>query len=411
MDKRAKPEAEADAGELRRRAEERLRQRPAAAPGGEADAQRLIHELQVHQVELELQNAELLAAREEIEAGLARYTELYDFAPVGYFTLSRDGTILQLNLAGARLLGAERAKLENRRFGQFVADDARAAFNRGLAEAFASPGKLAWEVRLARAADPPQFVRIEAIARESGRDCLAAVTDVTYRRLFERALREHQEALERAAELGRRLIDVQESERRRLAEALHDRMSANLAAIGLDLETIAKGMLPEEAAEIRARMADIRALLQETSAGIREICFDLRPASLDYWGLIRAVEGYAEQLTKRTGLAVRVEARGFESRLSADQEVLVFRIIQEALTNCARHSGASAVEVVFAAHAAGLRITIADDGVGFVPPGATGHGTAPGLGLLTMRERAEYAGGRLRIESRPGHGTRVVLEI
>jgi hypothetical protein len=103
----------AEVAELRRRAEARLR---AAATKGatartETDTQRLVHELQVHQIELEMQNEELRQSRAEVEAGLECYTELYDFAPVGYVTLGRDGTIRQMNLAGAHLLGVERARL------------------------------------------------------------------------------------------------------------------------------------------------------------------------------------------------------------------------------------------------------------------------------------------------------------
>jgi PAS domain-containing protein len=107
----------AEAAELRRRAEERMR--AAAAKGTpartEADTQRLVHELQVHQIELEMQNEELQQSRAEVEAGLERYTELYDFAPVGYLTLGRDGVIRQVNLTGARLMEAERVGLPGRR--------------------------------------------------------------------------------------------------------------------------------------------------------------------------------------------------------------------------------------------------------------------------------------------------------
>ena len=102
-------------GSLRARAEERLRARDAAAPdrGTEADALRLQHELQVHQIELELQNAELERSRDELEAALERYTDLYDFAPVGYFTLDRDGGIFSANLTGADLLNVPRARLSD----------------------------------------------------------------------------------------------------------------------------------------------------------------------------------------------------------------------------------------------------------------------------------------------------------
>jgi len=105
----------ADAAELRRRAEERLRAvAPEEAPArAEADTQRLVHELQVHQIELEMQNEELHRSRAEVEAWLERYTELYDFAPVGYLAFGRDGVIRQVNLTGARLLGVEHEQTLN----------------------------------------------------------------------------------------------------------------------------------------------------------------------------------------------------------------------------------------------------------------------------------------------------------
>ena len=112
---------------IRRRAEERLKEQQNGSnsgtshsaspiPHSDTDTQKLIHELQVHQIELEMQNEELSLSWAEVEAALERYADLYDFAPVGYFTLDRDGTISQCNLTGACLLGVERARLVNRRF-------------------------------------------------------------------------------------------------------------------------------------------------------------------------------------------------------------------------------------------------------------------------------------------------------
>jgi PAS domain-containing protein len=136
MGKKQTPSA--DAAELRHRAEERLRatKTDTGAPT-EAEVRRLLHELQVHQIELELQNEELRGSRAEVEAGLERYTELYDFAPVGYVTLGRDGSIRQLNLAGASMLGAERARLSGRRFGDFVCEAYRSSLQAFLEKAFA----------------------------------------------------------------------------------------------------------------------------------------------------------------------------------------------------------------------------------------------------------------------------------
>lgn len=190
------------AAELRRRAEQRLRERKTEVipPGTEQDTLRLLHELQVHQVELEMQNEELMAARAEVEAGLERYTDLYDFAPVGYFTLGRDGAIRQANITGARLLGIDRSGLVNRRFGLLVSQEDRPAFNAFLERVFAGQAGEACEVVLAREADEPLAVRIEATACEDGQECRAVARDVTQRRRAEEALRQSEERLRLALE-------------------------------------------------------------------------------------------------------------------------------------------------------------------------------------------------------------------
>ena len=122
-----RPEQSPEAAALRRRAEARLRSRAsqASTPPTEADTQRLLHELQVHQVELERQNEEIRHAREAVEAGLARYTALYDFAPVGYLTLDRAGAIRSVNLTGATLLGLPRPAVVGTAFSRFLPADAR----------------------------------------------------------------------------------------------------------------------------------------------------------------------------------------------------------------------------------------------------------------------------------------------
>ena len=127
------PSNPSDAAELRRRAEARLSEKqksqrsPAGAERTAHDTQRLVQELQIHQIELEIQNEQLEQARAETEAALERYTDLYEFAPSGYFTLDRDGTIRQVNLTGSALLGVDRSRLVNRRFGLFVAENSRPA--------------------------------------------------------------------------------------------------------------------------------------------------------------------------------------------------------------------------------------------------------------------------------------------
>jgi formate hydrogenlyase transcriptional activator len=176
----------AEAAELRRRAEARLRLRAAATKGApartEADTQRLVHELQVHQIELEMQNEELRESRAEVEAGLERYTELYDFAPVGYLTLGRDGAIRQVNLTGARLLGVERARLVGRRFGVFVGAPDRAGFKAFLEKVFASQAKEVCEVALLKDGKGPPNVHITATVSQDGQECRVMLADITERK-------------------------------------------------------------------------------------------------------------------------------------------------------------------------------------------------------------------------------------
>ena len=186
-----------DAAELRRRAEARLKGQRTEDGGQrtEVETVRLVHELQVHQIELEMQNEELQQARATADALLAQYVELYDFAPTGYFTLDREGTIRQLNLNGARLLGGERSGLVPRRFGLFVAESDRRAFSDFLEQVFASAARQSCEVTLPRAGSQPLVVQIEGTRSADGQECRAVVLDLTARQQAEAALRQKAEAL------------------------------------------------------------------------------------------------------------------------------------------------------------------------------------------------------------------------
>ena len=173
----------ANSAALRRRAEQRLkRQRPEGrGQKTKLETARLVHELEVHQIELEMQNEELQRTRAKAEALLAQYTDLYDFAPTGYFNLAADGTILAVNLTGARLLGIERAQLLNRRFGVLVSEADQSVFNAFLAKTFAGKDREFCEVALLKAKTAPLFVHVEAVVSEGRRECRAAMLDITDR--------------------------------------------------------------------------------------------------------------------------------------------------------------------------------------------------------------------------------------
>jgi signal transduction histidine kinase/CheY-like chemotaxis protein len=169
------------AAERRRRAEARLKEQPPETgwTGTDTEMQRLVHELQVHQIELEMQNEELQHTRDRMESLLEKYSDLYDFAPVGYLTLDREGTIQEANLTAASLLGIERSRLIQRRFGVYVSAPELPAFNAFLTKVFVSKAKEECDVRLQAEGKPPVDVQMRANFLGSGQTCRVTVTDIT----------------------------------------------------------------------------------------------------------------------------------------------------------------------------------------------------------------------------------------
>ena len=157
-----------------------------------------LRECQAHQIELETKIEELRRSREELEASRNKYALLYDFAPVGYFSFDRDGVIQTVNLTGARLLGIERSALVNRRFEHFVADEDRFVFGNFIRTVVAGKGKETCRLRLSKCDQQPLFVRIEAMATESGEECLAVLVDITEKKKAEQALSESEYNLAKA---------------------------------------------------------------------------------------------------------------------------------------------------------------------------------------------------------------------
>jgi signal transduction histidine kinase len=220
---------------------------------------------------------------------------------------------------------------------------------------------------------------------------------------------ERQDHAERLSTLSRRIVSVQEDERRRLAVELHDRTGANLAAIKMNLKSIAKRVPIRHADD--DLLKDTSDLLADTVVSIREFCGDLRPAVLDYAGLADALNVCVAQFARRTGIAAQLDHSAYAGRIPPDTESVLYRITQEALLNCAKHSNAGHVRVRLARDADRVTLVIEDDGDGFVPEHVGHTGQASGSGLLNIRERVAFAGGRLGIDAAPGRGTRITVQI
>ncbi len=232
-----------NASDLRRTAEERLgAQVHELLPVRTDDAmKKLVHELEVHQIELEIQNAELRKARDEVERALENYTDLYDFAPVGYATLDLDGVICSVNLSGATLLGRVRSRLIGARFGQFVAQEYRPAFAAFLGTVFHSQRKESCEVALLSKGKLSLVLQIEAKATDQGQQCRCALIDITRRKLAEDALRVSEERMYRLAEMAvDAIIMMDDSETVTFCNAAAEKMfgSSTAEIIGQDFHNL-----------------------------------------------------------------------------------------------------------------------------------------------------------------------------
>ena len=220
---------------------------------------------------------------------------------------------------------------------------------------------------------------------------------------------EVRESRELRGELLRRATTTQEEERRRIARDLHDETGQILTALRLDLEKLA--LSPPGVKGGKACIAQSLELCRQAEEEVDRLIHDLRPALLDF-GLVEAIDSYAE--THLTPARIRVSTRvdGVEQRLSDAQETSVFRVAQESITNIVRHAQAKEVHVVLRFDAERFSACIEDDGCGFdVDQVGAAQSSRPGLGLLGMKERIELLGGNLSIESQMGRGTRVTAVI
>lgn len=233
-----------------------------------------------------------------------------------------------------------------------------------------------------------------------------SVQDITERKKMEL---ERNNYLMRLDNASRHLMSTQEEARRRLSGELHDRTSPNLAAININLSLIANACLCDHSPGLLERLDDTRALIRDTNASIREICAEMRPPLLDYAGLGAALDSYVQQFSRRTGIDVKFECINCVERFSPELESLLFRVCQEALTNCAKHAEATTALVTLNKGGNPIALVIADNGIGF-DSALLGNNRSAGMGLLNMREMAEIAGGRFSVESTPGNGTRIAVE-
>jgi signal transduction histidine kinase len=206
-----------------------------------------------------------------------------------------------------------------------------------------------------------------------------------------------------------RVIVAQEDERKRIARELHDETSQTLSVLAMGLET-ACATLPD--GQNRARLLDAKALTVRALDELHRLIYDLRPSILDDLGLLPAIRWFAARHLTPLGITVRTECADLERRLPPEMAIALFRVVQEAINNIAKHAEAETVLIQCGPTDGELVIEIEDDGRGFEPAAVSvSDDTARGLGLLGMRERVELVGGRLTIDAAPGRGAHITVRV
>jgi len=214
-------------------------------------------------------------------------------------------------------------------------------------------------------------------------------------------------------DVSRELARVEEAERRRFAQELHDTIGSALAALSINMTIMSGEIAGEGSSGMEARLKDSIVLLDDTTDAVRRLMAELRPPVLDDYGLEAALRWQCELFAERCGFQFTVDVYGIADRLEPELEISLFRIAQGAITNIAKHARATNVEVMLNILQSSVTLTIMDDGVGFVPNVHRDQKSKPTWGLVSMRERAQALGGNLKIISEPHKGTcvEVVVEL
>ena len=339
----------------------------------------------------------------ESEANLAHAQAL---ARLGSWTLDTATSAMTWSAETYRLLGLEPRGPAPRveMFLAWFAEADRARFREALEACIRDAAPCSLELPLQVHGGDAHWVHL--VLQPEASQVRGTIMDVTERK---RALETQRANAAQIRDLLRRLVSVQEAERRRFSANLHDLVGQSLSVIGIGLETI-RGMLPGASPQKAGSAIDeMGRVVKETMGAVREVMSDLRPPLLDDYGLTVALEWHAQQLELRTGLRVAVEGERLDPRPASEVEVALFRIAQEALTNVAKHAGASRARVALSSSAGRVTLVIEDDGRG-IDVAAANDPAESSWGMAVMRERAVAVGGAMRVES-PGRGTRIVVEV
>ena len=326
-------------------------------------------------------------------------------------TVDQDGTVLFCNRQFCDLLGTSIADAVGKKLANFVGHAQREPLQALLDDARSGPIRRRLILEATGGSVVPVQVAGSPLAPDGGSSLCLVVTDLT--ELEEERVRllalleEVRSARERMQTLSRRVVEVQEKERRAIAHELHDGAGQSLTAILLGLSLLQRELAADPA--VVERIVELRRIADAVMEDLHRISVDLRPASLEHLGLVPALRQHLARVERHSNLRVNFLQRNLDDmRLAEVVETALFRVVQEAVTNVVRHAGATRIDVVVVRHGGRVRVVVEDDGAGFEPTEAE-HGDH--IGLIGMRERAEALGGTLTVETAPGRGATVVVEV
>jgi PAS domain S-box-containing protein len=337
--------------------------------------------------------------------------ELFEQGPQSVALTRVDGGIVRVNREFTRMFGYTPQEAIGRRLAELITPDVSQEEEEQYARAVAGGQSVQAEgVRQRKDGSRLEVAMLRVPVSMPGGEIevYAIYRDITEAKRADEALRQ---SAERLQTLSRRLVEIQESERRELSRELHDRIGQNLTALKINLDIV----LSELPAAIKTaqgpRMHESLELIDATVRSVEEVMAELRPPMLDDHGLLAALRWIGGQFSRRAGIPITVQGPGDLARLAPAIEIALYRIMQEALTNVTKHAHASHVTISLTVQPGNLELVVADDGDGFDANAASRRGSAVGWGLITMRERAEAIGGILTIESAPSRGTRLIVTI
>jgi PAS domain S-box-containing protein len=395
-----------------------------------ADALRLIHELEVHQIELEMQNEELVRARAEAEEAYRQYTDLYDFAPIGYLTFGHDGTIHQANLPGATMLGVERVKLLNRRLGLFISEESHPVLSAFLDELLSGEGKKRCELLIENKERGLLWARLEATCFEGGTESRAVILDITERKRAVELIRQYATELEkRVDERTTELVRANRAKDEFLANMSHELrtpLSSILATSELLLEGVRGPMneRQEQAVQIIQSSGDhLLGLINDILdiARIEAGKFELHPENVEVNEICQSSLVFIKQLADKKSIEVKYSASPTSLTVFADPKRLK-QILVNLLNNAAKFTpekGTITLKVQADAKAGLMHFSITDTGIGIKPEdlpklfkpfeqldaSLSRQYEGSGLGLSLVKRLIDIHKGHIKIQSEVGKGS------